>query len=141
MAVASRHIEGDDANIATHAHTLQPSRTSIRLAQYIPVLGGGVQVVLLRSDILLLPVGLGRIDGRAQLGGRVEDLVIVYDSEAVDGSEGLGKMLLLVIGGERQGVHHVGELLVGEGSVVDDSAVSCDTGQSTVSEESTLEER
>lgn len=90
--------------------------------------------------MLLLPVGLGRIDGRAQLGGRVEDLVIVLDSEAVDGSESLGKMLLLVIRGERQAVHHVGELLVGERSIVDDGAVGCDGSQSTVdSEESTLE--
>lgn len=48
--------------------------------------------------------------------------MMILDSEAVDIGEELGKMLSLV-GSEVKAVDHVGELLVGQRSVVDDGAV------------------
>jgi hypothetical protein len=57
----------------------------------------------------------------------VEDLMMILDSEAVDIGEELGKMLSLV-GSEVEAVDHVGELLVGQRSVVDDGAVGWESG-------------
>lgn len=89
---------------------------------YIPFVECGSRVVRLFGVGVLLPVSSSRVDGRAQLGRRVEDLMMILDSEAVDIGEELGKMLSLV-GSEVKAVDHVGELLVGQRSVVDDGAV------------------
>lgn len=89
---------------------------------YVPHLESGLRVARLLAVGVILPVSAGRVDGRAQLGRGMEDLMIVLDSELVDGSEGLRKMPFLG-GSEIKVVDHVGELRVGHRSIVDESAV------------------
>lgn len=125
VAVASRHFHGDDANVAALADTLKPSQASSEFAVHIPVLESdfGVFLVRLFNVGALLPVSLGWIDGAGQLGGRVKDLMTIFDSEPVDSSERLSKLLPLVIGGDRKAFDHVGKLCVGQWRIVDDSAI------------------
>jgi len=77
---------GDHANVAAHAGTLKSSRTSFWLAPYIPFLEGDVCIVRLCSASVLLLMSPAWIDSGTQLGGWVEDLMTVLDSETVDGS-------------------------------------------------------
>ena len=56
---------------------------------------------------------LGRINGGAQLGRGMVDLVQILHREAVDGLEGLGEMFFLAAGGHGQTVDHAVELLIG----------------------------
>jgi len=53
----------------------------------------------------------------------------VFYSEAVNSSENLGKMLFFALGGGGQAVDHVSELLIGQRSIIDNSAVSWNKGQ------------
>ena len=114
---------GDDANIAAVAHTLNSSRASCWLAMYVPALEVILRVAPFFDVGVVLPVSLGRINGRTKLGGWVEDLVTVLDSEAIDICESLDEMLLFALGSDGKAVDHVDELLVGKRSVVNNSAV------------------
>ena len=114
---------GDDANVAAHAHTLDSSGASSCLAVYVPFIDNSLQAARLFDVGVLLPVGLGRVGGRAELRRRVEDLVTILDSKAVDSSKDPGNMFLLGLGREGEAVDHAGELFVGKRGVVDDSAV------------------
>ena len=119
---------GDDADVTSPVHALHAGRASLQLTMYIPFVEGGLRVVRLFGVSVLLPVGLSWVDGRTQLGRRVEDLMMILDSEAVDIGIDAGKMLFLV-GSEVKAVDHVGELRVGHRSVVDDSAVGWESSQ------------
>lgn len=56
----------------------------------------------------------------------MENLVVVFDREAVDGGEYFGEVLFLAVYGGGKLFDHVGELEVGEWSVVDDGAIGCE---------------
>ena len=50
---------------------------------------------------------------------------MILDGEAVDNSKDFGEMLFVGLGGDEKVINHVDELIIGERSVVDDSAVGC----------------
>jgi hypothetical protein len=129
---AHHHIIGDDTDVTTQADALDSCLARGWFAFYIVLLEGDVSLVHFGSLMILAPMSFSRIGGRAQLGGRMEDLVNVLDGEAVDRSECLGKMLLLAIRGDRQAAHHIVELLIGQRSIIDDSAINCDKIPSVV---------
>lgn len=110
MTEAIRHVVCDNANVATHANTLQPSRARSWCAMCISIIKGRIGVVSCIDLGFLLPMGLDRINGRTQLCRRMVDLVQILHRETVDSGEGLGEMFSLRIGDHGQVVDHVVEL-------------------------------
>lgn len=90
---------------------------------YIPVLEESLDFARLVDAGVFSVVGGGRVDGRAELGRRVENLVTILDREAVDAREDLRDVLLVGVEVRGEVVDHLGQLDGREGSEVDDSAV------------------
>lgn len=72
---------------------------------------------------ILAPVGIIRVDGRAELSWRIEDLLMVLDREAADVGEELIEVLLVSLERAGEVLDHLQELLVGERCEVDDCTV------------------
>lgn len=120
MAVSSGQVFVENASITPEEPACESFVAGLRRLQYIPVLEGLFNLMSLVDTGILTPIGVTRIDGRAELSWRVEDLLTVLDREAADVGKQLIEMHLVSLKGAGEVLDHLQELLVGEGCEVDD---------------------